>query len=52
MARPKPLSEAASKARRPPAPEELVAALQDRVHRENGRLIRSQPLRESKHDPA
>lgn len=37
--RPKALSEAAKAARRPPPPAQLVGALQDRIHIENGRLL-------------
>ena len=46
--RPAPLSEAARQARTPRPPEELVAARQDRVHIEKGRLISAVPLKVSK----
>ena len=42
--RPAPLSDAAKKARAPTPPEELVAARQDRVHVEKGKLIAAVPL--------
>jgi hypothetical protein len=44
-ARPTPLSEAARQARAPRPPEELVAARQDRVHIETGKLIAAVPLK-------
>jgi hypothetical protein len=40
-----PLSPEARAARRPPPPDELVGALQDRVHVEKGKLISSTPIR-------
>jgi hypothetical protein len=43
--RPAPLSSAERKRRAPPPPEELVGALQDRVHKATGRLIRAIPIR-------
>lgn len=42
--RPAPLSPEAQRARQPPPPEELVGALQDRVHKETGQLIASTPV--------
>jgi transcriptional regulator with XRE-family HTH domain len=46
--RPAPLSDAAKKARAPRPPEELVAARQDRVHVEKGKLIAAVPLKVTK----
>jgi hypothetical protein len=46
--RPAPLSDAAKKARAPTPPEELVAARQDRVHVEKGKLIAAVPLKVTK----
>lgn len=43
--RPAPLSPEAHNARKPPPPDALVDALQDRVHVERGELIASQPIR-------
>lgn len=40
-----PLSEEAQAARRPPPPDQLVGALQDRVHVEKGKLLSSTPIR-------
>lgn len=40
----KPLSKAARDARKPRPPEELVGALQDRVHATSGRLIGATPV--------
>lgn len=40
-----PLSEEARAARRPPPPDQLVGALQDRVHVEKGKLLSSTPMR-------
>jgi len=39
------LSKAAQAARTPPAPEQLVDALHDRVHVEKGRLLSARPIR-------
>ncbi len=39
------LSKAAQAARKPPAPEQLVDALHDRVHVEKGRLLSAKPIR-------
>jgi DNA-binding transcriptional regulator YiaG len=44
-ARPAPLSESARAARRPPAPGELVGALQDRSHAATGRLLVAKKIR-------
>ncbi len=40
-----PLSEEAQAARRPPPPDQLVGALQDRLHVEKGKLLSSTPIR-------
>jgi transcriptional regulator with XRE-family HTH domain len=47
-ARPAPLSEAGKRARAPRPPEALVAARQDRVHIEKGKLIAAVPFKVSK----
>jgi transcriptional regulator with XRE-family HTH domain len=46
--RPAPLSDAALRSRAPRPPEDLVAARQDRVHIEKGKLIVAVPLKVSK----
>jgi transcriptional regulator with XRE-family HTH domain len=43
--KPTPLSHEAREARKPRPPEELVGALQDRVHVEEGRLLAATPIR-------
>jgi len=43
-----PLSAEAQQARAPRPPEELVAALQDSIHVERGRLLSSKPIRKSR----
>lgn len=48
LPRPAPLSEAARKVRAPRSPKDLVAARQDRVHIEKGKLIAATPLKVSK----
>lgn len=49
--RPAPLSPEAQAARKPLPPEDLVNALQDRVHIERGELIASQPIRAGEMKP-
>jgi len=46
--RPSPLSDDAKTARAPLPPEQLVAARNDRVHVEKGKLIKATPLMVSK----
>jgi transcriptional regulator with XRE-family HTH domain len=48
--KPAPLSPEARATRRPPPPDELVGALQDRVHFEKGRLISSSPIRRKREE--
>ena len=44
QATPKPLSAEARSTRKPPPPEMLVGALQERVHKDKGRLLSSTPI--------
>jgi len=46
---PKPLSDEAKAARCPPPPEELVGALQDRIHPTSGRLLDTKPIKPPDH---
>lgn len=47
-AAPRSISEAAKEARKPPPPESLVGALQDRIHAESGKLLKATPINKSK----